>query len=130
MKAVEAGPPVANSSERKGNGGAYYQTCRKLGIWPEKVSGFAETDAKKFAPYMAAKNVSPKNPPTLMIHGTKDTDVPHEQSLIMTREFKKHGVLHRLISVEGGEHGLGGGKPADIKAAHAAMLPFVLMHMK
>ena len=53
MKAVEAGPAVANSRDRKGNGGAYYQTCRKLGIWPEKVSGFAETDAKKFAPFMA-----------------------------------------------------------------------------
>ena len=130
MKAVEAGPPVANSRDRKGNGGAYYQPCRKLGIWPEKVSGFAETDAKKYAPYMATVNVSPSYPPTLMIHGTKDTDVPHEQSLIMTREFKKHGVAHRLISVKDGEHGLGGGKPEDIKAAYAAMLPFILKHMK
>ena len=130
MKAVEAGPPVANSYERKGNGGAYYQTCRKLGIWPEKVSGFAETDAKKFAPFMAAVNVSSKYPPTLMIHGTKDTDVPHEQSLIMTREFKKHGVPHRLISVKGGEHGLGGGKPQDIRAARAAVLPFLNKYMK
>ena len=65
-----------------------------------------------------------------MIHGTKDTDVPHEQSLIMTREFKKHGVPHRLISVQGGEHGLGGGKPEDIRAAHDAMLPFIEKHMK
>ena len=54
---------------------------------------------------MAAKNVYPKYPPALMIHGTKDTDVPHEQSLIMAREFKKHVVTHRLISVKGGEHG-------------------------
>ena len=130
MKAVENGPPVANSYSRKGNGGAYYQTCRKLGIWPEKVSGFAETDAKKFTPYMAAKNISPKYPPTLMIHGTKDTDVPHEQSLIMTREFKKHGVAHRLISVKDGEHGLGGGRPEEIQAANAAILPFVLKYMK
>jgi acetyl esterase/lipase len=130
MKAVEAGPPVANSRDRKGNGGAYYQTCRKLGIWPEKVSGFSEKDAKRFAPFMAAKNVSPKYPPTLMIHGTEDTDVPHEQSLIMTRQFKKHGVLHRLISIKGGEHGLRGGQPEAIRAAHAAMLPFVLKHMK
>ena len=130
MKAVEAGPPVANSYDRKGNGGAYYQTCRRLGIWPEKVSGFAETDAKKFAPFMAAENVSPKYPPTLMIHGTKDTDVPHEQSLIMTREFKKHGVPHRLISVKGGEHGLGGGKSEDIRAAYAAVLPFLDKYMK
>jgi len=130
MKAIESGPPIANGRDRKGNGGAYYQTCRQLGIWPEKVSGFAETDVKKFTPFMAALNVSKIYPPTLMIHGTEDTDVPHEQSLIMERQFKKHGVTHRLISVKGGEHGLGGGKPADIRAAHAAMLPFVLKHMK
>jgi len=79
---------------------------------------------------MPAVNVSPTYPPTLMIHGTKDTDVPHEQSLIMTREFKKHGVTHRLISVKDGEHGLGGGRPEEIQAASAAMLPFVLKHMK
>ncbi len=130
MKTIETGPPIANSRNRKGNGGAYYQTCRKLGIWPEKVSGIDETDAKRFAPFMAAKNVSKKYPPTLMIHGTNDTDVPHEQSLIMTRQFKKHGVPHRLISVQGGEHGLRGGQPEAIRAAHAAMLPFVLKHMK
>ena len=79
---------------------------------------------------MAAVNVSKNYPPTLMIHGTKDTDVPHEQSLIMAREFKKHGVPHRLISVKGGEHSLGGGKPEDIRAAHAAVLPFLNKYMK
>ena len=79
---------------------------------------------------MAAENVSPKYPPTLMIHGTKDTDVPHEQSVIMARQFKKYGVPHRLISVIGGEHGLAGGKPEDIRAAHAAVLPFLNKYMK
>ncbi|MFT5467820.1 MAG: acetyl esterase/lipase [Verrucomicrobiales bacterium] len=130
MLALEANKPVANPADRKGDGGSYYQTCRQLGIWPEKVSGFDETDAKAFEPFMAAKNVTPAYPPTLMIHGTADTDVPHEQSLIMEREFKKHGVKHRLISVENGEHGLGGGKPEEIEAARAAMLPFVERFMK
>ena len=130
MKAVETGQPIANSRDRKGNGGAYYQTCRKLGIWPEKVSGFSEQDTKRFAPFMAAVNVSKKYPPTLMIHGTKDTDVPHDQSVIMARQLKKHGVPHRLISIKGGEHGLRGGQPKAIRAAHATMLPFVLKHMK
>jgi len=130
MAVIETGPPVANSRNRKGNGGTYYRTCRKLGIWPRKVSGFPESETKKFAPFMPALNVSPTYPPTLMIHGTKDTDVPHEQSLIMAREFKKHGVPHRLISVKDGEHGLGGGKPKDIRAAHAAILPFIKNYMK
>lgn len=130
MKAIEAGPPVANARDRDGDGGGYYQTCRQLGIWPEKVSGFTETDEKAFEPYMAARNVTADYPPTLMIHGTVDTDVPHEQSLIMEREFKKHGVEYRLISVENGEHGLGGAEREEIDAARAAMLPWVERFMK
>ncbi len=130
MLALEEGPPVANARDRNGDGKAYYQTCRKLGIWPEKVSGFAETDEKSIAPYMAARNVTPDYPPTLLIHGTADTDVPHEQSLIMEREFQKHGVPYQLISVENGEHGLLGAKPEDIEAARAAMLPWIEKYMK
>ena len=65
-----------------------------------------------------------------MIHGTIDTDVPYEQSQIMAREFEKHGVPHQFISIAGGEHGLAGGKPADIEAAYAAVVPFVDKYMK
>ncbi|MFT7639655.1 MAG: acetyl esterase/lipase [Pirellulaceae bacterium] len=130
MAKVENGTPVANSKDRLLNGGSYYQTCRRLGIWPEKVSGFAETEIDKFKPYMAAHNVTKKYPPILMIHGTNDTDVPHEQSVIMKLQLEKHGVPHRLISVANGEHGLGGATPEDINAARDAVLPFIDMYMK
>ncbi|MFT7642200.1 MAG: acetyl esterase/lipase [Pirellulaceae bacterium] len=130
MAKVEKGPPVANSRDRILNGGSYYQTCRRLGIWPEKVSGFKETDIEKFKPYMAAHNVTPKYPPILMIHGTEDTDVPHEQSVIMVKQLKKHGVQYKLISVANGEHGLGGASSEDIKAARDSVLPFINRYMK
>ncbi|MCZ6671487.1 MAG: prolyl oligopeptidase family serine peptidase [Verrucomicrobia bacterium] len=42
-------------------------------------------------------------PPTLMIHGTNDTDVPDEQSVMMAEQFEQHGVPHKLISIENGE---------------------------
>jgi len=130
MAAVEAGPPVANSSDRKLDGGAYYQTCRRLGIWPEKISGFKETDIDAFKPYMAVHNVTKDYPPTLLIHGTRDTDVPHEQSELMEAEFKKHGVPYEFISVKDGEHGLRDAKREDIDAAHARVVPFILEQMK
>ncbi len=79
---------------------------------------------------MPVRNVTKDYPPTLMIHGTKDTDVPHEQSVMMAEQFKKHGVEHRLISIDNGEHGLGGGKPEAIEAAHRAAFDFVNRHMK
>lgn len=126
---IEALDPVANSTDRKGDGGAYYSRCRQLGIWPNKVAGFdPKTNPEKFYPYMAAKNVDKKFPPTLMIHGTVDTDVPHEQSLIMVEEFKKHGVPYKLISVQNGEHGLQGADPKEINAAYGEVLPFIKKH--
>ena len=68
-------------------------------------------------------------PPTLLIHGTADTDVPYEQSVMMMQQFNKHGVEHRLVSIENGEHGLGGGDPEAIDAAYRAALEWVQQHV-
>ena len=64
------------------------------------------------------------------IHGTKDTDVPYEQSTMMAAEFKKHGVEHKLISIRGGEHGLAGGDADEIDKAYQSAFAFVDQHMK
>lgn len=127
-----SGPRVSDSRDRKGNGGLFYVYCRQTGLWPSLVTdGWdPQTDVEKFAPYMPVRNVSADYPPTLMIHGTKDTDVPHEQSVMMANEFKKHGVKHRLISIENGEHGLGGGDPAKIDAAYKSAEEFLDKHLK
>jgi acetyl esterase/lipase len=125
-----SGPPISDSRERKGDGGAFYQFCRQQGLWPKAVSGWdPHTETEKFFPYMPVKNVTKEYPPTLLIHGTKDTDVPYEQSAMMAAEFKKHGVEHRLLTIAGGEHGLGGGDPEEIDAAYRAALEFVNRHM-
>ncbi|MEE3285894.1 MAG: alpha/beta hydrolase [Planctomycetota bacterium] len=124
-----AGPPVSDSRLRKGNGGDFYNWCRQTGRWPLEVSGWdPHTEPEKFYPYMPVKNVTADYPPTLLIHGTADTDVPYEQSVLMQREFKKHGVSHRLVSITGGEHGLGGGDPQAIDDAYKAALAFVKKH--
>jgi len=128
LSAIENGPPVANAGDRSSDrdGGAYYRNTRVKGIWAEKVGGFDPVgEPEKFYPFMAVKNVTPDYPPTLMIHGTVDTDVEYRQSQMMVREFEKHGVEHRLISIEGGEHGLAGGDPEEIKAAMDEVLPFI-----
>lgn len=132
LAAIETGPPVANSDDRRGgrDGRAYYRNSRVLGIWPQKVAGFDPvTEAEKFSPFMAVKNVTPEFPPTLLIHGTIDTDVPHEQSVMMAKEFEKHSVVHELVSIEGGEHGLAGADPAEIKAAMEKVLPFIARYV-
>ena len=122
-----SGPPVSDSRDRKGNGGLFYLYCRQTGLWPSLVTDGWDPrkDVEKFAPYMPVRNVSSDYPPTLMIHGTDDTDVPHEQSVMMVREFKRHDVDHKLISIKNGEHGLGGGDPEKIDAAYKAAEKFL-----
>ena len=125
------GPAVSDSRDRKGNGGAFYQYCRQQGIWPSAVTNWDPVrDVKKFTPYLPVKNVSPEYPPTLMIHGTEDTDVPHQESVMMAEQFKRHGVAHKLISIAGGEHGLAGGDPKQIDEAYQAAFEFTLQRMK
>ena len=124
------GPVIANSRDRKGNGGAFYQFCRQRGLWPKEVSGWdPHKEAKKFDPYMPAKNVTDRYPPTLLIHGTEDTDVPFEQSVMMAEQFKKCRVDHELIAIAGGEHGFGGGDPDKIEQAYQKAFQFVHQRM-
>ena len=121
-----SGPPIANSRERKGNGGAFYQFCRQRGLWPKEVSGWDPLkEAEKFRPYMPVNNVTREYPPTLLIHGTEDTDVPCEQSAKMAEEFKKDGIDHEFIMIAGAEHGLAGGDPERIDWAYERAFQFV-----
>lgn len=121
-----SGPPVADARQRKGNGGLFYVYCRQTGLWPKNVSGWdPHTEPERFFPYMPVKNVTKDWPPTLMIHGTADTDVPFEQSKMMAREFAKHEVDYTLVPIESGEHGLGGGDPEKIEQAYQQMEEFL-----
>jgi acetyl esterase/lipase len=121
-----SGPPISDSRDRKGDGGAFYQFCRQHGTWPRAVTGWDPVgEAERFTPWMPVRNVTPAYPPTLLIHGTVDTDVPYDQSVMMARELANHGVAHELVSIPGGEHGLGGGDPQLIDAAYQSALAFI-----
>ena len=125
------GPPISDSRLRPGDGGAFYQFCRQQGRWPSEVSG---VDPAKnpgyFKSFMPLNHITEDYPPTLMIHGTADTDVPYEQSVLMQHALRQHRVEHQLITIQGGEHGLGGGEPQAIEAAYAAVVPFLNKHMQ
>ncbi len=120
------GPAIANAKDRPGNGSLFYLYCRQTGTWPKAVSGWnPHSDPQKFHPYMAWKNVSRKYPPTAMIHGTDDTDVPFAQSKMMATELSRHGVPHLFIPVQGGEHGLAGADRDLVNSAYEKAFAFV-----
>ncbi|MBX3438142.1 MAG: alpha/beta hydrolase [Planctomycetaceae bacterium] len=125
------GTIVSDARHRKGNGGMIYLYYRQHGIWPEQVSGFSREEiAEKIAPYEPVRNVTLEFPPTLLIHGTSDTDVPYEESTMMVDEFRKHGVPHILKPIDNGEHGFGGGDPEQIEQAFQTMREFIIKHLE
>jgi acetyl esterase/lipase len=126
-----SGPPVSDARERKGDGGIFYNFCRQNGLWPKAVSGWdpAETP-EKFFPFMPIKNVTPDYPPTVLIHGTADTDVPFEQSQLMAEQFEKHRVPFQFHQIKNAEHGLAGGDKAEIQAAQLKAFEFVKKHLE
>ena len=125
-----SGDPVADSRDRKGDGGAFYQFCRQTGAWPKAVSGWdPHQEPEKFAPYEPLRNVTKDYPPTFLIHGETDTDVPYEQSVLMAAELKRHGVEHRLVSLSNAEHGLEGGDKDQIDDAYRDAFVFLREHL-
>jgi acetyl esterase/lipase len=126
-----SGPAISDSRDRKGDGGAFYEYCRQTGIWPKAVSGWDPIkEPERFYPFMPVKNVTAEFPPTVLIHGTSDTDVPYEQSVLMAAQFKQHKVPHQFISIPNGEHGLRGGDPKLVDAAYAKAFAFVDERLK
>ena len=67
-----------------------------------------ECEVKRFNPYCPARNVTKHYPPTLLLHGDADTDVPFSQSEQMASELKRRDVGHELIRIPGGPHGFDG----------------------
>ncbi len=63
----------------------------------------ALTKLRQFAPIAA---VSRDTTPFLCIHGTKDDQVPYEQSTMMCDAMKTAGASCQLITIDGGGHGM------------------------
>jgi len=81
----------------------YYLYCRQNGIWVQEVTGLDRLD-ERLRMYNPIYNLSEDYPPTLFLHGDKDTDVPYEQSVKMYEELKKIGINTGLVTIYEGDH--------------------------
>jgi acetyl esterase/lipase len=111
--------------------GRYYLYLRQNGLWTREVTGFdPATETKKLDPYCPVRNISASYPPILMIHGTADTDVPHEKSADMAKELERHKVPHEFVSVANAGHGLSGGDKQRNADARAKALAFIRKYLQ
>jgi acetyl esterase/lipase len=83
----------------------FYLYCRQHGLWIQEVAGLdPERDGAELRRYRPICNVTSDYPPTLLLHGTADTDVPYEQSVEMAAALQAHGVAAELVTIPDGVH--------------------------
>jgi acetyl esterase/lipase len=84
----------------------FYLYCRQNGRWPVEVSGLdPHSRPEAFGPYCPVRNVAKDFPPTILLHGTDDTDVPYQLSVDMASALKAAGVEHEFVTIPNGPHG-------------------------
>jgi len=124
------GPVVSEPYEGRGKDQCYLY-CRQNGLWPLEVSGVdPQKEPDFFTPYCPAHSATSDYPPTLLLHGTEDTDVPYSQSVQMAEALSNLDVEHRLITIDGGGHGFDGKMDApEVEEAFASVLAFLNQHL-
>jgi acetyl esterase/lipase len=126
-----SGPPATTRARGDNGPGRFYLYCRQQGLWTTNVAGIdPRTQDSNLTPYCPVRNVTRNYPPTIFIHGTRDTDVPFEQSVEMDNELTRACVEHKLIPILNAGHGVGDGEPKLVSAAFAEALQFVERHVR
>lgn len=94
---VGAGPITEGSRRRFG----FYVYCRQQGAWTQEVAGLPAEELAAYCPLLQADS---QFPPTYLLHGDEDTDVPFGESVRMHRRLRELGVESRLLPMVGRGH--------------------------
>jgi pimeloyl-ACP methyl ester carboxylesterase len=122
---------VTGSEPGLKNRGRFYLYLRQNGLWTGEVTGFDPVkDKAKLDPFCPVRNVTKEYPPTMLVHGTEDTDVPYQLSVNMAKEFGRNDVVHEFVTVPGAGHGLSGGDKKLVDDAYGKSLAFIRKYMK
>lgn len=126
---VVGGPPLSEGGSNARF--RFYLYCRQQGLWPREVAGHEpETEPAVFDAFCPLRNVTPDYPPTLLLHGDQDTDVPYEQSVLMAEALERSGVEHEFITVVNGGHGFDGADGGLKNPANSERFDKVLAFLK
>lgn len=84
---------------------AIYMHARQHGVWIEELTGLIPILSKdELSTYCPLYNIDADYPPTLLLHGTNDEDVPYEQSVLMAESLQNNGIENKLITIPDGKH--------------------------
>jgi acetyl esterase len=94
-------------------------------IWFFGVEGYDAASFAKLREISPLYAVHKGMPPLLAIHGTRDDQVPYEQSTMLCEAMRKVDARCDIITVEAGGHGMGGWKDADQQHYKAEMIAWL-----
>jgi acetyl esterase/lipase len=111
----------------------YYVYARQQGTWPLEVSGHDPvTEAAWFSAFEPVQNVTPRYPPTMLLHGRADTDVPFAAAERMAAALEMQGVPYEFVSGARWNHVFDqteADRP-DVQAALRQVLAFLAANVK
>jgi acetyl esterase/lipase len=114
--------PNADGADRS----LFYLYCRQQGLWLPEVTGHSlPHDLEWFSKYCPSRNISTGFPPTVLVHGRDDTDVPVTESDTLADRLRVKGVHHEFHSLPGVGHGFAGASPELIEATEHAVADFL-----
>lgn len=113
------------------NRSIFYGFCRQHGLWPREAIGLGpHPDAAALDHWCPERRVHARFPPTLLLHGTEDTDVPHALSASMARALDAAGIENRLLTLRGFGHVFDDEfDHPDVVQAFQAILEFLDTHL-
>lgn len=125
------GDRALSCSTREAQRDRFYLYCRQQGRWPKEVAGHdPDLEHKWFEPFEPRLNVAAAYPPTLLLHGDDDEDVPYQQSVLMAEALAQAGVPHEFHTVPGGRHGFDAADDDAAASAFQRVLAFLGEHLK
>lgn len=108
---------VISETDKDSDRTPFYRYCRQNGIWPLEVIGYdPDMQPEAFIPYCPLQNVTKDYSPTYLLHGDNDPGVPAEQSVMMSEELTRKGVVNKLYIARNGRHGFDKGGDRGVEA--------------
>lgn len=84
---------------------AIYLHSRQQGNWHKYVTGLDPIVYREhLLSFCPIEHIDEYYPPTLLIHGDQDEDVPYEESVQMHEALKAKGVSTELVTIPRGKH--------------------------
>lgn len=105
---------------------SFYIYCRQRGLWTAAVAGTGHPDTKRFS---VLDQIDGDYPPTLLLHGTADEDVPLAESQRVVSRLAAAGVEHDLVIIPGASHGISNLSPPDRLKIYARAAGFLRKHL-